>query len=257
MLLLELLSVCHTVQVNESLKQRYQASSPDEMCFVDFCSRLGIFYQGDKNDKQAQSKVREVNFQSKVMRYEILQILDFDATRKRMSIILRSLQTGKIILFCKGADSAIFKNTVAGDVQSCETAIRLFAHSGWRTLGLSYRELTESEYRSCEQLLTEAYNDIMDRGNKIAQAFETIESNLTLLGSTAIEDKLQENVAETIQSLRMCGIKIWVLTGDKLETAINISQSCNHFSDSMFKLKLTGLKNSNEIERALDDYLKK
>lgn len=53
-----------------------------------------------------------------------------------------------------------------------------------------------------------------------------IETDLLLLGGTAIEDKLQDNVGQTIKQLKETGIKIWVLTGDKVETAINIGYAC-------------------------------
>jgi phospholipid-translocating ATPase len=262
MRLLELLSVCHTVQVNESSKEKYQASSPDEFCFVEFCNRLNIIFEGDKKGANrsggggggSANKIREVNFQSRTRRYEIMQVLDFDSTRKRMSIILKNLDTGKYTLFCKGADSAVLRKCVSGDIQGAETAIKEFAHSGWRTLALSYRDLSQAEYANCERLLQDAYNDFMDRNRRIADAFEEIESKLILLGTTAIEDKLQEDVAETLETLRAAGIKVWVLTGDKLETAINISQSCKHFSDAMFKFILTGMKEENQISRNLDSF---
>jgi phospholipid-translocating ATPase len=173
-----------------------------------------------------------------------------------MSIILRDLQNGKYLLFCKGADSAIFSKCTARTefLSDCERTVEKFAHNGWRTLALAYRELTRNEYEMYDSLLVRAYNDIMDRNKKVADVFEEIESQLILLGATAIEDKLQEEVVETLQTLQMAGIKIWVLTGDKLETAINISQSCGHFTDSMEKLMLTNVHDPNGIEERLNSF---
>ena len=97
-------------------------------------------------------------------------------------------------------------------------------------MALAYKELTEADYAAIKAMLTSAYNDIVARNRLIGEAFELIESGMTLIGSTAIEDKLQEDVALTLETLRRGGIKIWVLTGDKTETAINISNACKHFS---------------------------
>lgn len=250
------MSVCHTVQVNESSSERYQASSPDEICLVEFCHRVGVSFDGDKKSRGSANKIREVVVQSanKTRKYEIMHVLDFDSTRKRMSVILKDTETGKYTLFCKGADSAMFKKCTSGNIQSTEASIRNFAHNGWRTLALGYRALSDKEYTHFDRILADAYNDIVARSERIASAFDEIESDMILVGATAIEDKLQEEVAETLEALRDAGIKIWVLTGDKLETAINISQSCGHFSDDMYKLMLTNASDPVTLENNLNRF---
>ena len=157
--------------------------------------------------------------------YELLHILEFDSTRKRMSVIFRDLQKDKIIIFCKGAETAIFKNcsTNAGDIARCNADIKRFAEQGWRTLALSFRELTQEQFTEIESTLLEAYNDLINREEKLDSAYEIIENNLELIGATAVEDKLQEDVATTLECLRRAGIKIWVLTGDKKETGDKFS----------------------------------
>lgn len=214
-------------------------------------SRLGIVYKGDRTIKSTKQIIRTVDYKGEPKTWEILEILEFDSTRKRMSVILRDQNTNKIILYCKGAESFIIKKCVAGDVQQCLADIDKFAEQGWRTLALAYKELSEADYQKSKELLNDAYNDILERNERIAAAFESIESGLTLIGSTAVEDKLQEDVAETLESLRKAGIKIWVLTGDKKETAINISNSCKHFSKNMEHLIITDLKTGAEIEARL------
>ncbi len=99
--------------------------------------------------------------------------------------------------------------------------------------------------------MNEAYNDITKREEKLQEVFDKIESNLELIGATAVEDRLQEDVAATLQFLRQAGIKVWVLTGDKRETAINISNSCKHFSNEMHKLISTDLNTIDEIKSRL------
>lgn len=102
--------------------------------------------------------------------------------------------------------------------------------------------------RMFNELLNEAYNDISDRRDeRLAQIYDVIETKLELVGATAVEDRLQDKVPDTLEALRLAGIKIWVLTGDKRETAINISNSCKHFSPEMELLQLFELNDINHI----------
>lgn len=254
----ELISLCHTVQIDLMDKTKFQASSPDEMCFVDFCHNLNIIFEGDrKTSSTSVNKTRTINFLNRRVNYEIMQILEFDSTRKRMSIIVKEENTNKYVLYCKGADSAILSKCKTGDIKTCEAHIKSFGQEGWRTLALGYRDLSEQEYEIYDRMLLDAYNDIENRNVKLAEVYEEIESNLNLVGATAIEDKLQEDVAITLKSLRQSGIKIWVLTGDKIETAINISHSCQHFTENMEKMFITSLRDIEEIKKRLQLYLDK
>jgi len=174
-----------------------------------------------------------------------------------MSVILKEIETNKIIVYCKGAESFVIKNCIDNsngnsNFEQCYSDINRFAENGWRTLALSMKQISEEEYKQIKIKLNSAYNDILDRKNKISQIFDEIESNLTLIGATAIEDKLQDDVADTLETIRMAGIKVWVLTGDKKETAINISHSCKHFSNDMNnKFILTDETDSVKIKNEL------
>lgn len=109
-----------------------------------------------------------------------------------------------------------------------------FASEGLRTLVYSQRFLSESEYKSWKKIYSDAATSLVDRQDRIEDASEIIEQNLELVGATAIEDKLQKGVPETVDKLRRANIKIWMLTGDKRETAINIAHSariCKPYSD--------------------------
>ena len=183
-------------------------------------ARLGIVFEGDEKSAETGKMIRRVDFMGEVREYEMLQILEFDSTRKRMSVIIRDFQKNKILVLCKGAETAIFKNcsTNPAEISRCNSDIKRFGEQGWRTLALSLKELTAEEYAVIEGTLLDAYNDIVNREEKLDHAYETIEANLELIGATAVEDKLQEDVATTLESLRRAGIKIWVLTGDKKET---------------------------------------
>lgn len=252
----QVLSFCHTVQVDESAKEKYQASSPDEFSFIKFCTKLGIVFLGDEKDKNHSTMVRVVNFKGQIQKFLILDILEFDSTRKRMSIILKNLKTNQIVLFCKGAESAMFKNCTSGNVQAADDDIKTFAENGWRTLALAFKNLSENDYKQIKDSIDAAKNDILNRDERLAKVFDEVESRMELLGATAVEDKLQDDVANTLESLRRAGIKVWVLTGDKKETAINISHSCKHFSKDMSKLIITDLSKPDDIKNRLDYFEK-
>lgn len=107
------------------------------------------------------------------------------------------------------------------------------------------------------ELLDKAYNDMSDRSDEHkTQVYEEIESQMELVGATAVEDRLQDQVPDTLESLRLAGIKIWVLTGDKKETAINISNSCKHFGNEMEQIELCDLIDMNELLNKLRSHLK-
>ena len=171
-----------------------------------------------------------------------------------MSVILREKSTKRIVLYCKGAEMFVMKKCISGDFKKCNADIDHFAEQGWRTLALATKQITDTEYLEIKNLLNDALNDILDRNKKVALAYDKIESDMQLLGATAVEDKLQEDVAITLETIRLAGIKIWVLTGDKKETAINISNSCKHFAKHMEKLIITDLKTGEEIYERLKNF---
>ena len=117
---------------------------------------------------------------------------------------------------------------------------------GLRTLAIAAKKLSDEEYENISKQLEEAHQAMTDRESAVAKAFDAIESDLTLLGATGVEDQLQDGVPETLEALKVAGVKVWVLTGDKLETAVNIAFSCGHFKRGMEILELSGSNHSNE-----------
>ncbi|RVE40045.1 hypothetical protein evm_015305, partial [Chilo suppressalis] len=222
-------------------KMDYQGSSPDEKALVEAACRVGITFLGeDGNDLLL--KIGE-----HTEMYEKLQVLEFTSERKRMSVIVRD-KNGKIWLFCKGAESSIFpicKNSVI--MEDTDRDVNEFANKGLRTLAVAYREIPEEEYRSVVDMIRTVDVTDAETLQQVSQQYRMLERQLTLAGATAVEDCLQDDVADTIASLRRAGIKIWVLTGDKVETAINVAQSCAHISDSDRRMFLVGIKNEDEL----------
>jgi phospholipid-translocating ATPase len=237
------LAVCHSVLVSneaDSIDEiEYKASSPDEAALVKGAKDVGFTFIGRDNDTLV------LNVLGKEVRYKILNVLEvhlrthlitqFNSTRKRMSIIAKC-PDGQIRVFCKGADSVIYERLSEGQEDRSKILTNHmddFGEEGLRTLCISSVVLTSHEYEAWEAEYQAAAVSLVDREEMIDAVSEKIEQDLNLLGATAIEDKLQEDVAGAIQTLRNAGIKVWVLTGDKVETAVNIGFSCNLLARDM------------------------
>ncbi|KAH0831015.1 Ca-transporting ATPase [Lanmaoa asiatica] len=224
-----LLAVCHTVipEVRDE-KTHYQASSPDEAALVAGAELMGYQFHTRK------PKSVFVSIQGQTVEYEILNVCEFNSTRKRMSTVVRA-PDGKIKLYCKGADTVILERLGKHQLFTERTLTHLedYATEGLRTLCIAYRDIPTAEYTQWATIYAQAAATINGRGEALDQAAELIEKDMFLLGATAIEDKLQEGVPDAIHTLQMAGIKIWVLTGDRQETAINIGMSCRLIAESM------------------------
>jgi len=153
-----------------------------------------------------------------------------------MSAIIR-MQDGKIKLFCKGADSMIYSRLKRGEQPELRRTtaehLEMFAREGLRTLCMAEKDVDEQDYQLWKKEHDLATESITDREENLERVADSIERDLTLLGGTAIEDRLQDGVPDAIQLLGRAGIKMWVLTGDKVETAINIGFSCNLLDNNM------------------------
>ncbi|XP_056587422.1 phospholipid-transporting ATPase IC [Triplophysa dalaica] len=225
----KLLSLCHTVMVEQKDGELvYQAASPDEGALVTAARNFGFVFLSRTQDTITISEMGEE------ATYEMLALLDFNSDRKRMSIILR-YPDGKIRLYCKGADTVIYQRLDSNcqHVETTQEALDIFANETLRTLCLCYKDITEAEFDAWAQKHKIASVSMGNREEALDVVYEEIEKNLLLIGATAIEDKLQDGVPETIAKLAKADIKIWVLTGDKKETAENIGYSCQLLTDDM------------------------
>ncbi|XP_042687159.1 phospholipid-transporting ATPase IC isoform X4 [Centrocercus urophasianus] len=222
-----LLAICHTVMVDVSNGQiNYQAASPDEGALVTAARNFGyVFLSRTQNTITISEMGTERT-------YDVLAILDFNSDRKRMSVIVRE-SNGRIRLYCKGADTVIFERLHPRNLkrEATEEALDVFASETLRTLCLCYRDISHDEFEAWNKKFMEASVATSNRDEALDKVYEEIEKDLILLGATAIEDKLQDGVPETISKLSKADIKIWVLTGDKKETAENIGFSCELLTD--------------------------
>ncbi|XP_041653365.1 phospholipid-transporting ATPase IA isoform X1 [Cheilinus undulatus] len=224
-----MMAICHTA-VPERMDGNitYQAASPDEGALVRAARNLGFVFSGRTPDSVI------VEMLGTEEKYELLHVLEFTSARKRMSVIMRT-PSGKIRLYCKGADTVIY-DRLADSSRYKEITLKhleQFATEGLRTLCFAVADVSESSYQQWQEIHHRACTSLQNRALKLEESYELIEKNLQLLGATAIEDKLQDKVPETIETLMKADIKIWILTGDKQETAINIGHSCKLLTKNM------------------------
>lgn len=243
------MAVCHTVvpEQTDDGNLVYQAESPDEEALVKGAVELGLTFK--------QRRVKTVTVEAAAaggnggtdITFEILARIPFDSTRKRMSLVVRMPSTGKIRIMTKGADTVVLKLAAperkgtadAETLKLLKSHLDAFAREGLRTLVFACRDLSSSEYDSWAKKWHAAETSASkDRAALLADAAADIERDLTILGATAIEDKLQVGVPETVAELATAGIKIWVLTGDKMETAINIGYSARLLTPDMYLIKM-------------------
>uniref|UniRef100_A0A8C7FC45 Phospholipid-transporting ATPase n=1 Tax=Oncorhynchus kisutch TaxID=8019 RepID=A0A8C7FC45_ONCKI len=225
----KLLSLCHTVMVEQKEDELvYQAASPDEGALVTAARNFGFVFLSRTQDTITISEMDQE------MTYEVLALLDFNSDRKRMSIILR-FPDGRIRLYCKGADTVIYERLSPNSrhKEVTQTALDIFANQTLRTLCLCYKDISKQEFDAWAKKHKDASVAMGNREAALDRVYEQIENNLMMIGATAIEDKLQDGVPETIAKLAKADIKIWVLTGDKKETAENIGYSCELLTDDM------------------------
>lgn len=257
------IAVCNTVQVekrdhqerdqekypikDEEERLTYAADSPDEKALVEACHRFGISVI-DSSEKTCDIKIGD-----KVRKYKKLEIFPFDSSRKRMSVIVED-EEGNISLVCKGADSEMRKLVATGKVNETYKHIDEYAGQGLRTLVIGSRSVSKDEYELMKKEIEEARQSMENRKEAVSKAEGKMEKKLNLLGATGVEDRLQDGVVETIQDLKKAGIKVWVLTGDKLETAVSVAYSCGLIDNSMTRLHLSRQSNPDACGETVSRY---
>uniref|UniRef100_A0A3Q3J0D8 Phospholipid-transporting ATPase n=1 Tax=Monopterus albus TaxID=43700 RepID=A0A3Q3J0D8_MONAL len=210
------LCLCHTVMA----QWKEQAASPDEEALVGAARELGWVFLARTRDFIVISELGVTR------QYQLLALLDFTSKRRCMSVLREP--EGGIKLYCKGADIVILERlqTDFAHQEKTERALELFAQACLRTLCVAVRSVSEASWEQWRKTLAQsAVMPTCDRDTLLEKLYDQMEQELQLLGVTAIEDRLQEGVPETIALLQQAGIKLWVLTGDK-KTAVNIGYSC-------------------------------
>jgi len=257
---LVVLSVCHTVipeKGEDGTIVNYNAASPDEKALVEGAAMYGFEFINRTHDTVI---IRTSSGEEEI--YEILNVIEFTSTRKRMSVIVRN-PLGEIKLYIKGADTMILERLAPGEEEKdlyTKTIDHLeaFARTGLRTLCLAVVTIPQQEYQVWAEKWQQASTSgtsTAEREKNIEEVATLIERDLTLLGATAIEDRLQDEVPETIEKMLDANIHVWVLTGDKQETAINIGKSCRLLQERM-ELIILNADNHDESKNEISEYLK-
>ena len=216
---------------------KYQASSPDEEALVTGAAILGARVVANANGTVEIRGAQTFDGSKAASRaVTVLAVNEFTSARKRMSVIVRDRSRppgSQLFLRLKGADNAVLERCAApADAASAKTLrdtqthLDAFARDGVRTLVLAERALSEAETEDWMRAYADASASLVNRDERLAACAEAIERECQLLGATAVEDKLQEGVPETVQTLRAAGALVWMLTGDKLETAVSIAHTC-------------------------------
>ncbi|XP_056875092.1 phospholipid-transporting ATPase ID [Takifugu flavidus] len=250
-----LLALCHTVMPEEKKEGElnYQAQSPDEGALVTAARNFGFVFRS-----RTPETIMVVEMGRKVV-YELLAILDFNNVRKRMSVIVRSPE-GRLTLYCKGADTIVFErlHPSCNKLKEVTTShLNEYAGDGLRTLALAYKDLDEDYIEGWKRRHYEATIAMDGREEKLDELYEEIEKDLQLLGVTAVEDKLQDGVPQTIEQLAKADMKIWVLTGDKQETAENIGYSCNMLREEMNDIFIVSANTAEGVKEELQNARRK
>ena len=242
------LAVCHDCTIQGG---KYIGMSPDNIELVKTAKFQGFSYEVSESNSKIVLCLGDKNNCYKKS-FERLCNINFTSERKRESVIIKDGNIYK--LYIKGADSVIEErlneSTPKNVLNKIKYYVNLFSAKGYRTLFIAMRILSEYEYENFSKELIKAKMDIEKKNEKITQCYDVVETNLTLIGATIVEDKLQDKVPEVIKDLRTSGIKIWMLTGDKLSTAYNVGLSCNLISKDMkvFKIEGKNIKKNENLE---------
>ncbi|KAF5335007.1 hypothetical protein D9611_010004 [Ephemerocybe angulata] len=242
------LALCHNVTpvTNDDGTVTYQASSPDEVAIVTWTASVGltlVFRDRTKMELQTPTGSR--------ITFDILDIFPFTSESKRMGIVVRDTQTGEITFLQKGADVVMMKIVQRNDWLEEETAN--MAREGLRTLVVARKRLSAQLYNEFASRYHAASIKLEGRNAAMEGVVtEFLEHDLELLGLTGVEDKLQDDVKSTLELLRNAGIKIWMLTGDKVETARCIAISTKLVARNQYIHEMSKLKTSDQVRDQLD-----
>ncbi|XP_048481899.1 probable phospholipid-transporting ATPase IIB [Plutella xylostella] len=226
----------------------YQASSPDEVALVKWTDMMGVsLYRRDLHNISL--KLRAAN---ELVQFSILQLFPFTSETKMMGIIVQEETSGEITYYVKGADVAL-RSLVASPWLDAEC--RRLAADGLRTMAVAARTLTKHEYLEFEAEYKEARASVTARSARTAAAMARLHVGLSLLALTGVEDRLADHVPDTLAMLTKAGIKIWMLTGDKLETALCIARSLHFGGGGGWRVaaECAGRRGAHRLLETLDD----
>lgn len=242
------LALAHNVTpVVEDGQVVYQASSPDEIALVEFTESVDVALVD-----RTTTEITIRNPLGDLEKFDILQVFPFTSESKRMGIVVRSQATGAITFYMKGADVVMARIVSVSDWLDEE--VGNMAREGLRTLVFGFKSLTTAEYEAFAERYAHAKASVADRAENVARAQESLEVDLDLLCVSGVEDKLQDQVKTTLETLSNANIRIWMLTGDKIETATNIAVSARLVKRSQSIFTIQKVDTKEKASKALNDF---
>jgi len=231
-----LLAICHDVFPEKTDRGIvYQGSSPDDVALVQGANQMGIeFINKDFNDLTIKNQLT-----NEIRVWEQKVEMPFDSDRKRMSVVVKDKNSKRLMLLSKGADNVMFSdNRVTLSPENFEEVdkiLNVFSKEGLRILVMAQKFLDNDYFEDWEK----RHNEARKKGQSLTNFYDEMEKNMNFVGCSAIEDKLQDGVPEAIHTLLSCNIRVWVLTGDKQDTALEIAKSCMLIDENMQVLVLS------------------
>lgn len=235
------MALCHEciVEIEEG-EIVYTGPSPDDIVLVDTARRLGFQLDSVRMEKMSLKVTPfRMDEDSKTEIYDRICILEFNSDRKRMSVVLQEKESGRYLIFTKGADLIMFRDVLSKTlndesyVNFIKKHVDVFSTRGLRTLVLGFKYISKEVFLKWKQKYDHATTIIEGRQKLLDEVSSELETDLLLLGCTSVEDSLQEDVPNTIQDILRAGMSFWMLTGDKLETAENIGTTCSLLDANM------------------------
>lgn len=277
----------HNVLLNKEQNNEisYQGPNPDEVALATCAHEVGIKFL----DKDSNTNTLKLNIFGEIVEYEVLFKIPFESARKRSTIVVRevirknnNLNTSYakednvklsfdnedpnqvVKIFIKGADNVIFdlidENSKKYLLPSTKTHLDIFAKDGLRTLCYAVKYINYEDFQSWKanynMLINKPNNNLTKTEKEIEALITELEKNSILLGVTGLEDKLQDEVKETINDLIEARIHMWMLTGDNIDTAESIGHSSHIFNDDTEVFKLKASESKAELKDKLEHILK-
>lgn len=232
--LITCLALCHNVTpLIEDGERSYQASSPDEITLVKMAESMNIVIL-----ERSQNLIKLRNANNEEESYEILYNFPFSSDRKRMGIVLK--KDNQYLFYLKGADTVMRQFVTDQQKRSfIDEECKDLAMEGLRTLVISQKVLKNEEFEDWIKRYEEANTKLEGGKEMVEKCVSELEANVEFLGITGVEDKLQEDIKATLENLRNADIRIWMLTGDKVETAecISISSGMQSIGSKNFRIE--------------------
>ncbi|KAI7866462.1 phospholipid-translocating P-type ATPase [Spinellus fusiger] len=248
--IVQALALCHNVTpiLEDNGDITYQASSPDEVAIVQWTEHMGLTLV-ERDIHTIKLRVRSSDL---VLQFDILNIFPFSSETKRMGIVIRDRQSNEITFYEKGADVVMARLVQYNDWLDEECGN--MAREGLRTLVVAKKKLSEEAYDTFKKSYHKAETALVDRNARKQSVVESLlENDLELLGLTGVEDKLQDGVKNTLEQMRNANLKIWMLTGDKIETATCIAVSSKLVSRNQHIYHISKLSTPVQVMEELDN----